>query len=261
MSERFAEAGRITEELMTPTEKLTIDLAKLQALFLEGAINAETYRRAVAKTTGDAVAETFRKQLEAGDLSAIARSEGVSAGKSLIEGLIMGTANVAQTLRQMLARIVSEFLSKKVEIALGMRSAENAAAGGGGGGGGGGGAGPTSSWGTSLRGFPAVDRAFHSALSATQSALGAFGFGAFGFPAPSLPGHVLNGLPGAVSVASQPALQPSYTNHNHRWEIRAFDTSDWETALERSRGILQNLHLKGLQEDSGFRNATKIATY
>lgn len=113
-----AEAARIFEATRTPLEQYQAQIARLNELLAAGAINQDTYNRAVAQAQ-DAFskAEQAGKQTENVFLS-IGQTITQSIG-SAFQGLIDGSKKVKDVLRDLLSQLSSMFINKAFQALFG----------------------------------------------------------------------------------------------------------------------------------------------
>lgn len=141
------EGTRITEQLRTPLEAFNAELAKQNLLWQEGAINTQTYERAVARA--QKTMEEATRKLQAMDKDALqfARSMESAFSSSLFDVMDGRMENMAEnwsrTLKRMLAELLASQLFQYMRGAGGGTAGTSGGGAGGTSGGGGGGGSPT----------------------------------------------------------------------------------------------------------------------
>lgn len=219
------EGRRVTEETRRPTEQYAAAVQHLRELLSAGAIDQETFNRALRAAREGFAAAAFDLEIEV-------RSEGLRLGEQLIEGIIVGTGNLADMLRRTVARIISRYVIHEIEQLLDIASPSGVA----------------QAWGAS------VIAGFAGGLLGDRNVLARASGLAFGALHPPR-------LPALEHGRALPLLRargPGETGLLHltqqnTFEIRALDAADVASTLERNRGVLHRLTLDAVRESRAFR--------
>lgn len=107
--EKMAEGRRIFEDTRSPAEKLNIDLAKLNELLAAGAINWDTYARAVFKAQEDFDAATQTVDASAERAKETAKDLGLTFSSAFEDAIVggEGLSDVLKGLEQDIVRIIT----------------------------------------------------------------------------------------------------------------------------------------------------------
>lgn len=107
--EKMAEGRRIFEDTRSPAEKLNIDLAKLNELLAAGAINWDTYARAVFKAQDDFDAATQTVDASSERAKETAKELGMTFSSAFEDAVVggKGLSGVLKGLEQDILRIIT----------------------------------------------------------------------------------------------------------------------------------------------------------
>lgn len=107
--EKMAEGRRIFEDTRSPAEKLNIDLAKLNELLAAGAINWDTYSRAVFKAQDDFDAATQTVDASSERAKETAKELGMTFSSAFEDAIVggKGLSSVLKGLEQDIIRIIT----------------------------------------------------------------------------------------------------------------------------------------------------------
>jgi hypothetical protein len=130
LADMMSEGARVFESTRTPAEAFDLELERLNNLLIFGAIDWETYERAVqdaskalerASETGNEAAESVGATI-GGFLQSELQFAGEQGGRALIQGILDGTEDLKQTLKRVLKRFVEEAIIAVFKIGLGIAS-------------------------------------------------------------------------------------------------------------------------------------------